>query len=71
MMDPECELSERERRQDPTPFDWGADVLFLGESLPVAYVSTLNAAAIDAENMTYAQWRENWQCAENGDLVTA
>ena len=71
MPDPECELSERERRQDPTPFDWGADVLFLGESLPVAYVETLNAAAIDAENMTYAQWRENWQCAENGDLVTA
>ena len=94
MMDPECELSERERRQDPTPMDWGTDVPFQGESLPDPILNTndahalaesprepwrlhwdgevpANAAAIDAENMTYAQWRENWQCAENGDLVTA
>ena len=58
MMDPECELSERERRQDPTPFDWGADVPFQGESLPDPILNTNDAHAL-AESPR-EPWRLHW-----------
>lgn len=67
-MDPEAELSIRERLSDDDPRDWGNTIPFLAEAVPgdvdeyrrmidAGVDRDLAAAMMDASFMTFAEWR--------------
>ena len=78
MNDPETELSERERRQDSDPIDWGTDIPFQGESVPrgmpadrrpVTLPDGSDAASMDGEVMAFDDWRVLWTVTTDGALA--
>jgi hypothetical protein len=76
-MDPESELSERERRQDPEPVDWHGEIPFRGESMSARWKQRqlqllhagIDAADNDSEVMTLDDWRVLYAVDADGQLV--